>query len=132
MQNNTMKKLLKGQTIIAIVIALIASFVFVSCDKDDDDPRNEQGLIGTWVKKNLYYGVDYTICFRSDGSGWMELSDEGEHFKFVYTASEDRIYFFDEYDDWVCTYSIKGNQLTVYGNLWGEDDDIDFFVLTRK
>lgn len=127
-----MKKLLKGQTIIAIVIALIASFVFVSCDKDDDDPKNEQGLIGTWVEKNFDYGVDYTICFRSDGSGWMEWSGEDDRHKFVYTASEDRIYFFDKDDDWVCTYSIKGNQLTVYGNLWGEDDNCDFFVLTRK
>lgn len=43
-----------------------------------------------------------------------------------------KIFFRGAEDEWVCEYTIKGGKLTVYGNLWGDYDDYDFFVFTRK
>lgn len=108
-----------------------------SCSKDnDDEDYDDSDIVGTWVTQ-FYDDEDeeviYTICFKRNGTGWMEWSDEDDHYVFEYTTRNGKIYFEDEDEDfsWSCEYTLKGNKLTIYGNPWGEDD-IDYMVLTRK
>lgn len=120
---NWLKYLLFGMIAIAVV----------ACGNSNDPDTDEDELVGTWICKNFDEGVSFTMCFKSNGSGWMEWSDEDEHYTFEYSINKGKIYFEDEeHYTWVCEYTIKGNKLTIIGNPWGEDDDIDHIILTRK
>lgn len=106
----------------------------VACSKDDNKTPDSDGgdIVGTWVCKDFDEGVTYSICFKNNGTGWMEWSDDDDRYNFRYSTKNGRIFFEDEYDYWVCEYTVKGNNLTIYGNPWGEDDDINFIIFTRK
>lgn len=125
------------KTTLKYFIIIMISTIAASCDKGQDYPNNpdytdEYDLVGKWVCQNISYGVDYTIMFKDDGSGWMEWSDEDYRSVFVYTVIDDKIYFRNDYDSWEYLYLIKGKTLTIYGNPWGEDDDVDILKFTRK
>lgn len=118
-----MKKLL-------LLWALILPFVFCSCSDDKDEPDGSN-IEGTWIMKNFDVGCDFTVTF-SNGKALMHWSDDDDTFVATYVATEDKIYFRDEYDEWICDYAIKNGILTVRGNMWGEEDDYQLFVFTRK
>lgn len=113
---------------------VMIAVVSVSCNKDNDDEPDSKGgdIVGTWVCKNLDEGVSFTMCFKSNGTGWMEWSDDDEREDFEYTTADGKIFFEGWGESWVCRYTIKGNKLTIYGNPWGEDDDIDVITFTKK
>lgn len=116
-----------------LLLSTIAMFI-VACSKDKDDNLDTDGgdIVGIWVCEDFDEGVAYTICFKSNGTGWMEWSDEDGLDSFQYSAKNGSIFFEDEYDYWVCEYTIKGKTLTIYGNPWGEDDNVNLIILTRK
>lgn len=116
-----------------LMLAMLAVLA-VACSKDNDDKSNSDDsyIVGTWIDKNFDEGVSFTMCFKSNGTGWMEWSDEDDRETFNYTTNNGRIFFEGEWDYWTCDYTIKGNRLTIYGNPWGEDDDINVVTLTRK
>ncbi|MDE5840031.1 MAG: hypothetical protein K2H49_03840 [Muribaculaceae bacterium] len=120
--------------LIKYVMLMMISIMVVSCNKDDDqeEPNNSYSLVGTWISRNYDDDVDFTICFKKNGSGWMKWSDEDENYTFSYSATGGRIFFNDGYDYWQCEYVIKGEKLTIYGNPWGEDDDINVISFIRK
>ncbi len=123
-----MKKIIKY--LMFVLIACVA----VACSKDDNENQDSEGgnIVGTWVCKNFDEGVSFTMCFKSNGTGWMEWSDDDDRHTFEYTTKNGKIYFADDYDYWTCDYTIKGSKLTIYGNPWGEDDDVNVITLTKK
>ena len=103
-----------------------------SCGDHNDDP-NPSNLEGTWIMKNFDLNCDFTVTFRS-GTAWMYWRDEDFMFTCDYTATDDKIFFRDDEngETWSCQYTIEKDILTVYGNMWGEEDDCQLFVFTRK
>lgn len=117
---------------LAMVLTIIISSLLLTACNDEPDSDGPD-IVGTWMCRNIDVDVSYTICFKSNGTRWMEWSgsDEDYHWTFQYSAKNERIFFNDEYDYWVCEYTIKGGRLTIYGNPWGEDDDINVISLIR-
>lgn len=117
-----------------VMIAVVA----VSCNKDNDDEPDPNGgdIVGTWVCTNFVDDDEiFSMCFKSNGTGWMRWSDgssEDDYDEFEYTTNAGKIYFSGWGETWTCKYSVKGNKLSIYGNPWGEDDDIDELHFTRK
>ncbi len=109
-----------------------------SCGDKKDEPKNpEDALIGTWICRNFDYNCDYIMCFKNDGTGWMRWTDYNETEDFSYRVNGGRIkfYSYDGYSSktWECDFEIRNNNnLTIYGNPWGEDDDINVVQLVRQ
>lgn len=123
----------------------ILAIAFAACDSHDREPDGDD-IVGTWICKHFDENESFTMCFKSNGKGWGEWRDEygdsDEHYDFEYSTHNGKIYFeetyYDDYDDtfdhysWVCEYTIKGNKLDIYGNPWGEEDDVNHITFTRK
>ena len=110
------------------------SLITASCSGNDDngdEPTFQDTLSGQWIHENISIGCDFIIYFDPNGSGWMKWTNEDDIYDFVYQVHGNQILFSDEYDSWICNFEFKNTSLVVYGNLWGEDDDIDLLYLKR-
>lgn len=92
-----------------LIIAVLLSISFVSCDDDDDVDVTKKSLVGYWVctsqkwvedgeswSSNYDEDDDYYICFDDDFTGYMdsgydELMEKGGYYSFVWSISGNNI-----------------------------------------
>lgn len=73
-----MKELLKKQTLIVLLMAVVASFAFVSCGDDDDDDggKGNSAIVGTWSETYDDEGDYYTVTFIFNSDGTFQYSNK--------------------------------------------------------
>lgn len=137
--SNKMEKLKRNTiAIVALLIALVASFTFTSCSKDDE----ESEIVGTWrgYLEYDYDDIEYCIfVFKKDGKYTLQwgdnsdLTDFAEHFGTYNYDSKKNILTLNGVDEdgdhYIERYScfISGNRMV----LTSDDYDDDTMVLTK-
>ena len=101
-------------SIIVLSMMTIFSLTFVSCSNDDDKQQSSSNsIVGTWSLTD--YG-DYTITFKSDGTGFD--AEKGDVDTFTYSINGNTLIIrYDDYSEaYIYKYEITndGNTLILY------------------
>jgi len=122
-----------------LLVMILSVTVSVSCSNDyDDDNFNDnisysanddniytRALVGTWEGAELEVDVRIikTVTFNEDLSGWLISSEtfEGEtvseYQSFTWSIDENKLIFtFEREETEIFRYSIRGPELTTFGN----------------
>ena len=87
-----------------ILLLCIASIVFVSCEKDEDNTFSTNQIIGTWATTQGYVGGE-----------WIDIPSFSDMYATM-TFYEDGRYYGDNelFGSGWGTYTLSGNTLTTY------------------
>lgn len=117
-------------SIIALSVMAIFSLTFISCS-DDDDNKSSNSIVGTWTLLEEKGESDYTVTFKSDGTGYS--SEKGESYTFTYSINgNNTLILIYDIDNETITYKYEiannGNTLILYGQDIEEGSWIERFV----
>ncbi|HYF67151.1 MAG TPA: lipocalin family protein [Ohtaekwangia sp.] len=105
-----------------LVLIILSAFVAIGCNKDDDDPSEEESIVGTWVGTKLHY----KFTPSSIGFG---LGDTNDDYDATIEFREDgTVVYRDDGDESTGTYEVKGNQIETSINI----ADLPFSTTTLR
>lgn len=106
----------------SLILIIIAAFLAIACDKDDDDPIEEESIVGTWVGTKLHYK------FTPSSIG-LGLGDTNDDYDAVIEFREDgTVVYTDDGDKSTGTYEVNGNQIETSINI----ADLPFSTTTLR
>lgn len=105
-----------------LILLALCAVLITGCNKDDDDPTEQESIVGTWVGTTLHY----KFTPSSIGFG---LGDTDDNFDAVIEFREDgTVVYREDGDETSGTYNVNGNQIETSLNIPG----IPFTASTLK
>ncbi len=123
--------------ILKIGLLIVAMCFVIGCEKDDDEPKTSNPLIGSWeftadtTMDNNVYSVILCWTFNSDGTN-SAFSEEKLNGIIINTNTELAIYKYDNAKFWFYDYYDGTDNETHYYYKIGTDSKGKYLMISKK